>query len=183
MVKEMNGLNNKGEAKCGITMDVSFWSMQSDDIKDYKQFTLFKPEVQIQRRGEHIQIDLIFLTSLDKDLQTYWKTIEEYGQLLEDLPEDAIEIPYFSLTIVPDEWDWAFYAVAMAPIFWSLLPKTPGGDTVIIRMLFKAENIGFYENENMNMEEVEAEAERKVMLFEQELLEAQIKKEKENSMQ
>lgn len=189
MVNEICGADEMGKAKCGITIDLTLWNSEEDEIKDVKTITLFKPIIKIIRSGEYVQVDLKFFTSLDRDFHVFWNTIEQYGDMLEEyaskiekseaLGEEIIsELPFFSLTIVPNEWDWAFHMTGICPITWSLMPEQPGEEALIVRILFKEDNVGFYQMDNFDIDTIEAEEERKIAILEQSMLQAMIEKEK-----
>lgn len=181
MLTHMNGLNEKDEPKSGVNIDLALWSTTSDEIKDVKAFTFVKPEVQIQRRGNFINIDLKFITPMDRDCMAVWDTMQQYGDMLDAVQEEDTHIPFLSLTIAPIEWDWMFYATAISPIYWCLQPDEPNGKHSLIRILYSEERVGFYATENLDIATVEANAQRDAELFEQSMIEAEIKREKEKA--
>ena len=188
MLKEICGVNETGKTKSGVTLDLSLWNVDDDEIETIKLFTLYKPIIQVVRNHEFIQIDFKFISTYDKDFHIFWETIEKYGSLLEEYAakideaeekgKEIKELPYLGVTIVPAEWDWAFHMAAICPITWALIPEKPGEESLVIRTLFKDENVGFYQVENFNIDKIKAEEDRKVAMLEQSMMQAMIEKEK-----
>ena len=56
MLKEICGVNETGKTKSGVTLDLSLWSVDDDEIETIKLFTLYKPIIQVVR-NHVIQID------------------------------------------------------------------------------------------------------------------------------
>jgi len=157
-----NGRQANGDSNVMLTFLTEVWNLENQTAKELNAKHLFKQEIEIQRHGKYIQVDVIFLSELDADLKITWNLLENYGSMLSKLTGDEEDIIITSLTIIPEKYDGDFYIVGRAPAFWALQSNKPGKQNNIIRIIFEVGDFLFYEAVNIDFATVEAEAIRAI---------------------
>lgn len=106
-------------------------------------------ELQIERRGELVQLDISFNSNADADLNKIWGILESYGELVhEELIKSELSPDRRStllIQLMPKKYDGEFIVDISFPIFWCLMPKTPNSHVFKIRILFDADSFNLYQ--------------------------------------
>jgi len=179
IIQEVNGKTLDNMPKGSFSLLIDMWNTNNDNMKTVRDVALCKPELQIQRHGKYVQVDIIFRSAMDRDLETLWKAMEHYGDLLDKVEETSDTIPVATLTITSIEWEGYFHIVGVAPVLWTLQPQKPGLPASVLRIIYNDTDFIFYEDENLDLTKVRSEAEREVMRMEQEITRAEIEKAKQ----
>lgn len=185
MIQEVNGKTQDNVPKGSFSLLIDMWGINGENIRPVRDITLCKPELQIQRHGKYIQVDIIFISPMDSDLEKLWNVMEYYGQLLNQVEENSTEIPVATLTIAPVEWEGYFHMVGINPVLWTLQPRKPGASASVLRIIYTDVNFLFYEDENLDLSKVRAETIREIEQIEEEITKAEIesaKKDRENML-
>lgn len=146
--------------KAAVTMNVVLLD-QDQNVVDAGNYSAYKPIVDIVRLGNYIQIDLKFKSTLDNDLNVFWRIIEDYAYKINHTEEYGGKEPGLSLTIVPSDLECKYFVIANSPIFWSLQPEKPNEPNNILRMCFELNNFLIYET-NVPMDELMEEIDREI---------------------
>lgn len=162
IITSIKGFDSKGLANCSVSSTCELWNANTQAVKEVQSYAMRKPSVEIQRRGDYVQIDFEFISSLDSELKILWGALEEYGRLMSEVTESSIELPNYSIAILPHSGDENYYLMAVNPIFWTVQPKVPGMQTNIIRTVFNTFNFFVMEADALDFNEAEAEAKREI---------------------
>lgn len=130
--------------KAAVTMNVVLID-QDGAVVDAGNYSTYKPIVDIVRLGNYVQVDLKFKSTLDNDLNVFWRIIEDYAYKLNHMDEYDGKEPGLSLTFVPSDLDCEYFINVNSPIFWSLQPEKPNEPNNILRMCFELNNFLVYE--------------------------------------
>ena len=163
IIKSSCGKNEDGTPNAAITIAVDEYSFPKNTARSVLNYSSYKPIINIQKHYEFIQIDLCFASKVDNDMKVIWNHVEKFGQMLDNVNAETDDIPFLTLTIVPIEEQGRYYITATNPIFWCLQPTKPGADSSVLRILFRTENVGFYETDEIDSYEVEANVQRSVV--------------------
>ncbi len=153
---------NSNLAKASVTINVGTYIEKTKENKTVMEQTIVKPIVEIQKHGEYIVCDLQFISAYDADLREMYNLIEMYGNningsVLEDYPVGEARIPTFVLMLTAINGIDNCITLA-SPIFWALTSNKPGATPSMIRLLFVADDVMFYEGTvEINQDEIEKE--------------------------
>lgn len=177
IVDECQGLDVDGHPKAAVS--VSLEILRIDNTRrTLSQQAMYKPVITINRRMEFIEMVFAFPTAIDANLKVMFSNLEKYGRQLNDITELATEAPILSITVVPIVSLGCYYMVAINPVMWALQPSAVNGPINQLKVIFRCEDVGFYQADDMDMTKIEAEV-RREMLAEQEALEIMEQKEEE----
>ncbi len=151
MIQEVSGKTADNVPKAGFSLLVDMWNINKNDVHSVRDLQICKPELQIQKHGAFIQTDFIFMSPIDSDLESMWKALEYYGELLNEVTESSTEVPVATITITSTEWEGYFHITGVAPVLWTLQPKKPGAPVNVLRIIFKDTDFIFYGDENLNL--------------------------------
>ena len=103
--------------------------------------------VTIKLSDEYVRIDYEFSSTESPDLRMLWEYLEEYGDLSDRLKEGAK--PHFMvLALIPEKYMGRYAAQLMGPVFWSTIPRKPGGESYVrFRILFALKDVALIEQE------------------------------------
>lgn len=163
IVADSCGKNESGFPNGAITLSYERRNLDHSVNKVLTSISSNKAELQIYKRVEFVEINLIFKSPVDSDLKLIWNTLERFGREVNLFTEtDSNTYPALSLTIVPVEHKGKYYCVCLNPIMWALTSLTAGGQPNTIRIILPAEQIGFFKDEELDMTEIESEALRAI---------------------
>lgn len=163
IIQSSCGKNEDGMPKAAITIAIDEYSFAKDSVRSVLNYSSYKSVINIQKHYEFIQVDLCFASKVDNDMKVIWNHVEKFGQMLDKITAETDDIPFLALTIVPIEERGKYYISATNPIFWCLQPTKPGTDSNILRLLFRTENVNFYETDEIDSYEVEANVQRSII--------------------
>lgn len=159
LIKMVNGTNEKTKKpNSAFTLSAEAINPVTKNRRSLGTMSAHKPEIMLQRHGQDVQIDFYYVSPLDSVLRSQWLMLEKFGADLEALADSNKEMPVMSITIVPVEYGGKFYARAINPRFWALMPKRPGEDVNCIRIIFDALDVEFFSDENVDVREIDMEA-------------------------
>ena len=124
--------------------------------QNLRELSVNTPEIAIYKRMEFVQIDLIFASPLASDLKVFWNTFERFGRDFNKVNDETTNIPFLSLTIIPVEERGKYYITCTNPVIWTLQPTSLGGSPNMLRILYRAEDMNFFEAEGFSEAEIEA---------------------------
>lgn len=163
IVEKSCGKNEQGIPNGALTLSYERRNLDHSTQKVLTSISSNKAEIQVLKRVEYVEINLIFKSPVESDLKMIWNTLERFGREVSQFSETESETyPALSLTIVPVEYKGKYYFVSLNPIMWALTSLTAGGQQNTIRILFPADQIGFFRDEELDMTEIESEALRAV---------------------
>lgn len=159
------GINAQNKPKAAFALECSMWPVDVDENSNVTPRNIatrssYKPIIEIEKHNEFIQIDLIFQSCLDGDLKLIWNLLEKYGDLLNEVSDESVEVPTLISTITPVIYDGQYYIMCMSPLFWTLQPQKPGGQSNVIRLLFLEEDLNVFETDEINIDDIDNEIER-----------------------
>lgn len=163
------GRNESGKSKSGISCSLLTFCGGASDANSpeaYKEISsrfTKEAELKLTRLNEFIQVSLIYRSSFDPELRTFWNQLETYGDALEDFNKgNTTAFPILAFNVSPEEYADKGFLAFSAPLFWVLQPDYVGEDKCnVIRMLFK-EDTFFIEDvpDDIDLTTEEAIAER-----------------------
>jgi hypothetical protein len=183
IIQELNGKTANNVPKASFAFVIDMWSIDKERARSIQNLSICKPELKIEKHGNYVQVDFIYISPMDADLEKQWKALEYYGSLQNEIKDDSEELPVGSLIITSTEWEGYFHVTAIAPVCWALTSNKPGKQTNIIRVVFEDTKFLFYYDENLNLTNARAEAERELNAIEEQLIKAELemaKKERED---
>lgn len=162
IVEECQGVYPDGKPKAAVSIILDMVSQNMKSKRTIAQQSIYKPVVYINRRMEFIEIAFEFPTELDANLKVMFANVEKYGQKQNEYDELSTEAPMFSLTLIPVAALGSMYIVAINPIFWAIQPKRINEPAKILKMLFKCDEVGFYQTDEIDMGQIQAELQREM---------------------
>lgn len=138
------------------TIGLALYQNQADEqeeAKEIKTIHAHTSEVKVTRLGELTQIDLIYPSSHDTELNQLWRMFELYGDMLEEeireMKEEEIKNQscILLLQIIPKELEGSYVMDAYNPMFWCIMPITPNSTVYKIRAWFKSDEVEISEIE------------------------------------
>ncbi len=109
-----------------------------------------------------MEINFIFKDEKDPNLRRIWNMFQEYGRLINNLPEEPRNIPQLLTMIVPVKSNGKKFIYAYEPIFWAPKPKAPGLKSLIFSVLCEVNNMTFVDNADIDLTNALAEAQREL---------------------
>lgn len=157
IVADIVGTTEDGTPKASVAVMLQMLNPETDDGRMMAQQAMYQPIVTVHPRLEYIEIHLNFPTATDSNMKVMYANLEKFGKMMDELAADSIEYPLMTFTFVPIVGLGCYYMTAVQPIFWALQPETPNGPITQIKMLFKSENIMFYQTDDIDLNEIEGE--------------------------
>jgi hypothetical protein len=134
--------------------------------------TLYEPILSVNARQNFLELTLTFPKADSSNLKVLWSHLENYRELEAQQSITDSELILFSLVLVPIGGLGTSYMIATNPIIWYVQPSTLGGELNQIRLLLHAEDLRFYQTDEIDLEEVDAIAQRNLMAQDEALAEA-----------
>lgn len=156
IVEKSCGKDADGIPKGALNLTYEKINKDTKKSQTLRELSINTPEVAIFKRMEFVQIDLIFASPLASDLKIFWNTFERFGRDFNNLNDETINIPFLSLTIIPVEENGKYYITCTNPVLWTLQPSSLGGSPNMLRILYRAEDMNFFEAEGFSEAEIEA---------------------------
>ena len=196
--EELCGLNN-GKPKASIGLMYCLPFQNEDDPETYDMeisdlVTMRKPEVNLTfitdplHNAEFLQVELIFQSTYDPDIQEFFNILSEYKKNVDDNFDTPETCPGLSLLLIPAEVDAEnpYYMQMDMPMMTGLTSSRQNKMPDTISMLFLLSECSIVENAPVDMQEIETEikmeretAERERFYQEQAVLAEQKRLEKE----
>ena len=157
IVADIVGTDAEGNPNATVAVMLQMYNPETDDSRMMAQQAMYQPVITVHPRLEYIEIHLNFPTATDSNMKVMYANLEKYGKIMDELAPNSIEYPIMTFTLVPIVGLGCYYMVATQPIFWALQPETANGPITQIKLLFKAENIMFYQTDDIDLNEIEGE--------------------------
>lgn len=168
VLKAVQGVNEDNMPKACLSLSLMNYFSDAKRFGNIAEQALYKPVVEINKRGDFCLIVLKFPNDRDVSLRTLVSHLNKYGDMENQLTSQSKNIPFASLTIVPVDALGVLYMTAVNPIMWVAQPDAPKtlGDISTskelknLHILFPLENLEFYQSDEIDMTDIIAAAQR-----------------------
>jgi hypothetical protein len=166
------GVDDVGLPSVTIAMTLEKYNPDNNRYTSIAQMTLYEPILSVNARQNFLELTLTFPKADSSNLKVLWSHLENYRELEAQQSITDSELILFSLVLVPIGGLGTSYMIATNPIIWYVQPSTLGGELNQIRLLLHAEDLRFYQTDEIDLEEVDAIAQRNLMAQDEALAEA-----------
>jgi hypothetical protein len=146
------GVDDVGLPSVTIAMTLEKYNPDNNRYTSIAQMTLYEPILSVNARQNFLELTLTFPKADSSNLKVLWSHLENYRELEAQQSITDSELILFSLVLVQ--------------------PSTLGGELNQIRLLLHAEDLRFYQTDEIDLEEVDAIAQRNLMAQDEALAEA-----------
>lgn len=153
------GCDAENNAKSYISLSYKVLNQETQAVTTKNEIALDNPVFSIKKLDNLIQASLRFSYPMDGDLRLLWNIIKTYEDNLSN-EENLTQLPVLVLTIIPKEFDGAYFISAECPLHYFLEAQSIGEQANTISFLFDAESFMFYESDDIDNEQIETEVER-----------------------
>lgn len=160
IVSQCEGIDDDGMPKVTIGIAIDQVNPYEQTKKTVAQTAFCKPVLKVNIVQEFIELRFDFKTAVDRDLRVMWSHLEKYGELCTAMTEKSQETPFMTIVMAPFSAVGTCYMTALNPIMWNLQPPKPGDECTQIKVLLHADNLEFYETDEISLENIEAQAQR-----------------------
>lgn len=160
IVQECVGADEEGDPKAAISLSVDMVAINTFSKRTVAQQAMYRPLVYINRRMEFIEVELEFPTAVDSNLRVFLANLEKYGELLNKTTEVSPEIPFLSMVVFPLQSLGTYYMALNNPVLWALTAKNVGESNNLLKLVYRCEDVGFYQTDDIDIADVQAAIER-----------------------
>lgn len=161
IVEECVGVDEQGEARAAVSMLLEMVS--GDDMSSHRvisQQAIYKPIIEINKRMEFIEVLFHYPTAIDTNLRVMMSNLDKYAMLLNENMELSVEVPFFTTVLFPLTSLGTFYMTLHNPVMWALTADKAGEPCTTIKVVYRCEDIGFYQTDDIDMADVQAAIDR-----------------------
>lgn len=163
-LSDLNGIDPETkQPKSAITVQLQMINSITEKSSIIESFSTQVPVIDVKRRGEYLELNLIFDTDKNIHLRHFWNMYEHYGRLMNNIDENTKNIPNIFAMVVPVKDNGHKFLYAYKPIFWVPKPKAPGLESNILSIIFGLNDVDFVNNFEFDEEKAIAEAEREAI--------------------
>lgn len=158
ILKDIMGYDSDGCPKTAISVTLYHYKSEDTEPAEVERADILKPEVRLQGTLDKVIVDLTFPDDHDVDLYRIFKVFDDYWKMLHKATlskEEDVPLLYFMM--LPIKENGREYAMATNPVMQCLTALRPGGVVNTIRIVFAAENIGFFTAEDIDISDVDAQ--------------------------
>ena len=164
-INDLNGIDvETKKPKSAITVQLQMINSLTQKSSIIESCSIHVPVVDIKRRGDYLEINLIFDSDKNINLRHFWNMYEQYGRLMNNVDEKTVNIPNIFMMIASVRDGGHKFAYAYKPIFWVPKPKAPGLENNILSIIFDLNDVDFVDNLEFDDSEAIAEAEREIQV-------------------
>ncbi len=143
---------NSNLPNCATNVTTGIYIMKTEDSKEIQEVSVINPVAKIERHEDFVVCDLQYVSAFSQDLRDVNDVFNLYGASMdkissEELDQEDPRIPYLVITLTAIK-GLDNVITLTNPIFWALTSEKPGMSPNIIRALFRAEDVMFYEGYN-----------------------------------
>jgi len=141
---------------------VSLYQVDEDGNNpiELESCSTMQPLVKIFTKYDKTQVDIDFFNDYDVDLRKIWDILQRFDECVDDISRNNTRrLPVLTLTIMPHNHGGKIYAMATNPIINVLTAEEPGRPVSVIRLLYDADDVGFYVAENMDLSDIDGDIE------------------------
>lgn len=161
---DINGMDvETRKPKSAITIQLQIVNLVTGKPTVVKSFSIHRPTVEVKKRGDFLELNLVFNDDKDVNLRTIWSILEDYGHRMNVLMDDAKNVPQILLMAVPIKDNGKKFLYMFDPITWYPKPKAPGLKNNILSILLQINKVNFIDNYELDEEVIEAELQREQM--------------------
>lgn len=148
---------NSNLPKCATTVTTGVYIMRTEDSKEVAEANAINPVVNIERHEDFVVCDLRYISAFSQELRDVDNVFNIYGTSMdkassEDTSPEDPRIPYLIITLTAITGKDNVITLTN-PIFWALTSEKPGMTPSILRVLFRAEDVMFFEGRNYDQVE------------------------------
>ena len=143
---------NSNLSKCATSVTTGVYIVKTEESKEIEEANTINPVIDIQRHEDFIVCDLQYVSAFSQDLREVDNILNIYGNSMdktssEDINPDDPRVPYLVITLTALKGKDNVITLTN-PIFWALTSDKPGMTPSTIRLLFRAEDVMFFEGYN-----------------------------------
>ena len=143
---------NSNLSKCATSVTTGVYIAKTEESKEIGEANTINPVIDIQRHEDFIVCDLQYVSAFSQDLREVDNILNIYGNSMdktssEDINPDDPRVPYLVITLTALKGKDNVITLTN-PIFWALTSDKPGMTPSTIRLLFRAEDVMFFEGYN-----------------------------------
>lgn len=162
IAEESQGVDEEGQPCAAISLSIEMVNADLTQRRTISQHAMFRPVLTINPRDEFIELLLTFPSAIDSNIKVTMFNLDKYNQLLQEMTQSSVECPVLTFVIVPTSGLGCYYMSAMHPLFWALHSEKAGDQPKQIKVLFKAEDVNFFQTDEIDMVAIEAERQREI---------------------
>ena len=144
--------DNSNLPRCATSVSTGLFIQKDDETRELMETNVVKPIISLERHNEFVVCDLFYISAYDQDLKDAYDVFELYGSNLndigveEEIKEGELTVPYLVIALTALQ-GYDHVVTLSSPITWSLTSNKPGSMPNTIRILFKVEDVMFYEGQ------------------------------------
>ena len=160
IVADCNGTDEEGDAKAAVSVMLEMVAPLAETRRVMAQQAMYRPIVYINKRVEFIEVILKFPTELDANLRVLLANLDKYSDALNKTDELSVEVPYFTVVLFPLRSLGTYYMSLANPVMWALTTEKVGAPTDMLKLVFKCDDVGFYQTDEIDMADIQSAIQR-----------------------
>lgn len=166
VIKECIGVDEEKMPRASVAASVEMVNTDCETSKSLATYSSYKAVVDIKSRTKYVEISLTYPAEYHTDMKTLLAHLKNYALLADEREDFAVEMPVFTLLLLPLGGLGSYYIACVNPIMWNIQPSAQGKGFDKLSILFEAENLSFYQTDEMDANQEAAAAMRE---FEEEV--------------
>ena len=158
IIKSACGTSQNGQPASAFTIINELVNLETGERKQIGNMSSAKAVINIQKKREFMQIDFIYNSHLDQDMNRIRLFVKQFDEYMNAYYADPSTAPVFMAVVVPICFEGRIYLQGTNPITcFKHCSSVTGNEIDTISLLFKIEDFSVHSDNDINVEKIKEE--------------------------